>query len=93
MDGNNAGFRFYGTGSSMNDGSLGTFGGVVYAYTDSQVLLWRPSDSSGGKMVYIGTAWANGTMNQISDTANITIRVMLASGTGSNLSILLFNQT
>ncbi|XP_060072837.1 uncharacterized protein LOC132552665 [Ylistrum balloti] len=79
-DGNNPGFRFYGTGNSLTDGSYVPFGGVVYVYTESQILLWRPSDSSGGKMVYHDVIWASGHMNQLSDTAQVTIRIMTASG-------------
>ncbi|XP_033740531.1 mucin-3A-like isoform X2 [Pecten maximus] len=79
-DGNNPGFRFYGTGNSLTDGSFIPFGGVVYVYTETQILLWRPSDSSGGKMVYHNSIWANGYMNQMSDTAQVTIRIMTASG-------------
>ncbi|XP_021369372.1 uncharacterized protein LOC110460657 [Mizuhopecten yessoensis] len=80
-DGNNPGFRFYGTGNSLTDGSVAPFGGVAYAYTETQILLWRPSDSSGGKMVYHDGIWAGGQMYQMSDTAEVTIRIMTATGT------------
>ncbi|XP_069138925.1 uncharacterized protein [Argopecten irradians] len=80
-NGNNPGFRFYGVGNGLTDGSFAAFGGVVYVYTENQVLLWRPSDSSSGKMVYHNTLWAGGQMNQMSDAAQVTIRVMTAYGT------------
>ncbi|XP_069139131.1 uncharacterized protein [Argopecten irradians] len=80
-DGNNPGFRFYGLGNALTDGSFAAFGGVVYVYTENQILLWRPSDSSSGKMVYHNTVWAGGHMNQMSDTAEVTIRVMIAIDT------------
>ncbi|VDI65593.1 Hypothetical predicted protein [Mytilus galloprovincialis] len=48
------------------------YGGVIYAYTEKEVLLWRPTN---GPVVYIGDRWGNGNSNQIANTAHVIIRV------------------
>ena len=51
---------------------LSKYGGVIYAYTEKEVLLWRPTN---GPVVYIGDRWGNGNSNQITNTAHVIIRV------------------
>ncbi|CAG2205383.1 CSMD [Mytilus edulis] len=51
---------------------LSKYGGVIYAYTEKEVLLWRPTN---GPVVYIGDRWGNGNSNQIANTAHVIIRV------------------
>lgn len=45
LRGDNAGFTFYAGGSAMIDTSTDPYGAILYAYTDTEVLLWRPNAS------------------------------------------------
>lgn len=82
QDGNNENFHFNGAGSCFGEGSgsLGPFGGVVYVYNSQQVLLYHPSDSSGGQFVYLGGRWGNGVNSQSSGNGSVIVNVFRFEG-------------
>ncbi|VDI52170.1 CUB and sushi domain-containing protein [Mytilus galloprovincialis] len=67
----NGGMVFNAAGTTQANG-LSEYGGVIYAYTEKEVLLWRPTN---GPVVYIGDRWGNGNSNQVANTAHVIIRV------------------
>ncbi|KAJ8302678.1 hypothetical protein KUTeg_019074 [Tegillarca granosa] len=76
VDGSNDGFRFYGIGSVMNDGQIGDYGGLVYAYSDQKLLYWIPKSSIlSGQAINIGGIWGRGLYNQTTDDVKIRVRV------------------
>uniref|UniRef100_K1P4U8 Sushi, von Willebrand factor type A, EGF and pentraxin domain-containing protein 1 n=1 Tax=Magallana gigas TaxID=29159 RepID=K1P4U8_MAGGI len=69
------GRAFYGAGSASQGELNEAFGGTVYGYSQSQVVLWT-SDVSHGKPIYVDGIWGGGTDPlQVSDVL-ITIRVI-----------------
>lgn len=81
LKGNNAGFTFYAGGSAMIDTSTDPYGAIIYAYTDTEVLLWRPNASvSHGFLVYVGGTWGNGTNSQQDTEVEVTVRVIDING-------------
>eukprot|EP00105_Crassostrea_gigas_P040750 XP_019924898.1 PREDICTED: uncharacterized protein LOC105333350 [Crassostrea gigas] len=82
LKGNNAGFTFYAGGSAMIDTSTDPYGAIIYAYTDTEVLLWRPNASvSHGFLIYVGETWGNGTHSQQDTEVEVTVRVIDINGT------------
>ena len=73
-DGVNGGMMFSGGGSTMATGHR-DYGGIVYAYTDQKVMIWRPADNSNGTVVKIGQRWGSGLSSQESTVADAVIRV------------------
>ncbi|VDH92376.1 Hypothetical predicted protein, partial [Mytilus galloprovincialis] len=67
----NRGMVFNAAGTTQAN-VLSKYGGVIYAYTEKEVLLWRPTN---GPVAYIGDRWGNGNSNQIANTAHVIIRV------------------
>ncbi|XP_062616090.1 uncharacterized protein LOC134277800, partial [Saccostrea cucullata] len=73
---------FYGAGSANMGNSGESYGGVVFGYTQSDVLLWTPSTSvTGGNLIYIGGLWGDGTENLQSNNVQITVKVIKAGFT------------
>ncbi|XP_062590558.1 uncharacterized protein LOC134252138, partial [Saccostrea cucullata] len=76
-DGANAGFVFHGSGTSLTDGSLTNYGGVIYAYDESEVLLWRPSDdNTNGYILYMGGDLGGGAYPQMSTQGDVTVSII-----------------
>lgn len=75
---------FYGAGSA-NLGNPGEpFGGVVFGYTESEVVLWTPSPHvSSGNMIYIGGLWGDGTEDMEINRVQISVRVIIAGFSGT----------
>ena len=71
MDAPNGGMVFSGAGTTQAY-SLQRYGGIIYAYTEKEVLLWRPNNSI---TVYIGERWGSGQSSQSSATASVIIKV------------------
>lgn len=81
LKGNNAGFTFYAGGSAMIDTSTDPYGAIIYAYTDTEVLLWRPNASvPHGFLIYVGGTWGNGTHSQQDTEVEVTVRVIDLNG-------------
>ncbi|XP_062616089.1 uncharacterized protein LOC134277799 [Saccostrea cucullata] len=73
---------FYGAGSANIGYSGEPYGGVIFGYTQSDVLLWTPSTSvTGGNLIYIGGLWGNGTETMQINKVQITVRVIKAGFT------------
>ena len=49
MDGINAGFVFEAVGAAQADDDGGSYGGVVYGYTNSYVRVWLPNATDSAK--------------------------------------------
>jgi hypothetical protein len=74
---------FYGAGSA-NLGYTGEpFGGVVFAYTQSEVVLWTPSPTvTGSNMIYIGGVWGDGSEKMEINNVQISIRIFIVGFSG-----------
>lgn len=80
----NDSFMFPAAGSAMSDGSFGSFGGVVYGFTENKVLLWRPADNqASGHVIYIGGKWGNGVYSTKQDVAYLKVSILYFPSTGT----------
>lgn len=81
LRGNNTGFTFYAGGSAMIDQSSDPYGAIIYAYTETEVLLWRPSIGvANGYLIYVGGIWGAGTNNQQDTVVEVTVKVIDFNG-------------
>lgn len=77
----NTGRVFYGAGSA-NLGKPGeAFGGVVYGYNQSEILLWTPIVPEG-HLIYIGGVWGDGSDTLMVNSVQISIKVIIAGFKG-----------
>ena len=76
-NGNNKGFKFYGTGACQNDGrDTNAYGGVIFAYDKTTVRVWTPTRMSGnkvGSVIFVGERWGGNMFSQDSLDAEVTI--------------------
>ncbi|XP_053394391.1 uncharacterized protein LOC128555609 [Mercenaria mercenaria] len=82
-DGSNNGYQFYGTGAAMVDNAEGC-GGLVYAYSNvtSALRVWHPIGVNS-KIIHV-EGMGGGTYNQMSNQANIAIRLFKVSNSVIN---------
>ena len=79
-NGANEGYLFDGAGAAfvLNDitrkGAPCSYGGVVYAYNDTTLRIWRP-DHSDGAAVCIGDEMGQGINSQASNSVNLVVTV------------------
>ncbi|XP_062616088.1 uncharacterized protein LOC134277797 [Saccostrea cucullata] len=66
---------FYGAGSASLGYPSEEFGGIVYGYTESEVLIWTPTGPSG-HLIYINGVWGDGIDSMHVDTVEITIKII-----------------
>ena len=74
VDGLNKGFVFEGLGSAMSDDENDDYGGVVFAYNESLVRLWAPSQNDGtdrGRILFVGDGWGSERNVQMSTNAMV----------------------
>ena len=72
-DGDNAGFKFEGTGVCQNDGlKSGQYGGVMFSYNKDTIRLWAPSNRIG-QVIFVGQGWGGNENSQSSWQAEVTI--------------------
>lgn len=76
------GRMFHASGSVTVGRSGENFGGVVYSYTNSEVLLWTPSAPTG-HLIYVGGVWGGGVDSMAVNDAQITIKVVKTGGAGN----------
>lgn len=77
IDGPNEGFIFEGTGSAQNDDDGGEYGGLIFAYNDSNVRLWAPDVKNGtasGRIFYIYDGWGGEINNHSSNEALVKVK-------------------
>nr|XP_022308072.1 uncharacterized protein LOC111114076 [Crassostrea virginica] len=73
---------FYGGGSANLGNSGDPYGGVLFAYSQSETLLWTPSaSSSAGFLIYVGGLWGDGTDKIESNNVLIKTTVITAGYT------------
>ena len=73
---------FYG-GGSANLGNPGEpYGGVLFAYNQSDALLWVPSATSG-YLIYVGGLWGDDSDHFHSNNVTIKTTVIQAEYTGT----------
>uniref|UniRef100_K1PQX6 Sushi domain-containing protein n=1 Tax=Magallana gigas TaxID=29159 RepID=K1PQX6_MAGGI len=77
------GRMFHASGSVTVGRSGENFGGVVYGYTSSEVLLWTPSAPTG-HLIYVGGVWGGGVDSMAVNDAQITIKVVKTGGAASS---------
>ncbi|XP_062574085.1 sushi, von Willebrand factor type A, EGF and pentraxin domain-containing protein 1-like [Saccostrea cucullata] len=81
----NEGFIFHAGGSVMVDTYNDPYGAIIYGYNETEVLLWRPSQTNtNGHLVYVGGKWGNGLSNQESDVVEVIVKVIDITGTPCN---------
>uniref|UniRef100_K1R1M3 Uncharacterized protein n=1 Tax=Magallana gigas TaxID=29159 RepID=K1R1M3_MAGGI len=81
LSGNNTGFTFYAGGSAMIDKSSDAYGAIIYAYTETEVFLWRPDIAvTNGYLIYVGGIWGAGTNNQQDTIVEVTVKVIDFNG-------------
>ncbi|KAL3863840.1 hypothetical protein ACJMK2_005585 [Sinanodonta woodiana] len=77
--GSNAGFRFRGVGSAMtntwNLNSVCGYGGLIYAYNNQSIRLWRPTSGHGGYAACIGSIFGNGQNSLAQENVRVVITV------------------
>ncbi|XP_062613869.1 uncharacterized protein LOC134275616 [Saccostrea cucullata] len=74
---NNEGFMFHAGGSAMIDTSNDPYGAIIYGYNETEVMLWRPSQTNtNGHLVYVGGEWGDGQSNQESDVVEVIVKVI-----------------
>lgn len=84
LSGNNTGFTFYAGGSAMIDKSSDAYGAIIYAYTETEVFLWRPDIAvTNGYLIYVGGIWGAGTNNQQDTIVEVTVKVIDFNGENS----------
>lgn len=76
------GRMFHASGSVTVGRSGENFGGVVYSYTNSEVLLWTPSAPTG-HLIYVGGVWGGGVDSMAVNDTQITIKVIKTGGVGN----------
>ncbi|XP_062573473.1 uncharacterized protein LOC134235357, partial [Saccostrea cucullata] len=82
---NNEGFMFHAGGSAMIDTSDDPYGAIIYGYNETEVMLWRPSQTNtNGHLVYVGGKWGDGHSNQESDVVEVIVKVIEITGTPCN---------
>jgi hypothetical protein len=86
VDGLNKGFVFEGLGSAMSDDENDDYGGLVFAYNESVVRLWAPSQKDGtdkGRLLFVGDGWGNEKNVQMSTVAMVRVLVWTSCKEGS----------
>ncbi|KAK3587479.1 hypothetical protein CHS0354_003617 [Potamilus streckersoni] len=77
--GPNARFRFRGVGSAMtntwNLNSVCGYGGLIYAYNNQSIRLWRPTSGYGGYTACIGNIFGNEQNSLAQENARVVITV------------------
>ncbi|XP_061195151.1 sushi, von Willebrand factor type A, EGF and pentraxin domain-containing protein 1-like [Saccostrea echinata] len=74
-----SGRMFYGAGTASQGDAGESFGGTLYGYNSSHVLLWTPA-LSYGYPIYVGGVWAGGTDSLQSSSVDVSVKV-IATGT------------
>ena len=76
---------FYGGGSANLGNSGDHYGGVLFAYNQSETLLWTPSaSSSAGFLIYVGGLWGADRDKIESNNVLIKTTVITAGYTGKS---------
>jgi hypothetical protein len=81
LNGTNAGFCFEGVGSAQVSARKTSYpsGGIVFAYDESRVRIWAPSQFKGkgtnGSIVSVQHGWGNERYSQTCDEALIVVEV------------------
>lgn len=81
LDGDNAGFRFYGVGSAVNDGLAGSgkYGGLVYGYNGNIYNFWKPKNSNAivsvGHLLHIDGFWGSNAHTHFQSSDNAVVRI------------------
>ncbi|XP_062616087.1 uncharacterized protein LOC134277796 [Saccostrea cucullata] len=70
-----SGRMFYGAGSASHGEAGESFGGTVYGYNNSHVLLWTPA-SSYGYPIYVGGVWGSGADPLQCSSVVVSIKVI-----------------
>lgn len=77
-DGNNEGMEFNAIGSVQATGNM-AFGGLLYVYTTTELLLWKPIHANG-HLVFIGSNFGSNQNMQFSDVADVDVSIYYLSG-------------
>ncbi|XP_076113416.1 uncharacterized protein LOC143081066 [Mytilus galloprovincialis] len=72
-NGDNRNMIFQSVGSSVATG-INLFSGIVYVYTTTEILFWKPV-SYNGHMFFIGDVFGSGHHSQICDTVDLHVEV------------------
>ncbi len=79
IDGANAGFIFEGSGTAQgDDDDSHQYGGVIFAYNQTEVRMWAPDKSNSnniGSIINIADGWGGEVNAQQSHTAEVKVLV------------------
>ncbi|XP_056015193.1 uncharacterized protein LOC125658650 [Ostrea edulis] len=74
---------FYAAGTASLAHAGDPFGGVVYGYNQTDVLLWTPSVSNG-YLVYVDGIWGDGTETLHINTVQISVTILSTNNSVQN---------
>ena len=80
---------FQSVGSSVATG-INLFSGIVYVYTTTEILFWKPV-SYNGHMFFIGDVFGSGHHSQICDTVDLHVEVYYLKPKGILCTLLIYN--
>ncbi|XP_061195157.1 uncharacterized protein LOC133203382 [Saccostrea echinata] len=66
---------FYGAGSASVGNPSESLGGIVYGYTESEILIWTPT-SINSHLIYIDGVWGDGSDKLQEDRVQITVKII-----------------
>ena len=76
------GRMFLGAGSVTVGRTGENFGGIVYGYTNSEILLWTPNVAEG-HLIYVGGVWGGGVDPVAVNNVQITVKVIKTGSAGT----------
>nr|XP_022290621.1 uncharacterized protein LOC111102248 [Crassostrea virginica] len=79
------GRMFLGAGSVTVGRTGENFGGIVYGYTNSEILLWTPNVAEG-HLIYVGGVWGGGVDPVAVNIVQITVKVIKTGIAGSSMT-------
>lgn len=63
--------------------SMCTYGGLIYAFKDDLIRLWRPTNAINGGVICVGNVLGNGTKAQRSRNSGVVVHVWALKLKGS----------
>nr|XP_022290404.1 uncharacterized protein LOC111102042 [Crassostrea virginica] len=81
------GRMFLGAGSVTVGRTGENFGGIVYGYTKSEILLWTPNVAEG-HLIYVGGVWGGGVDPVAVNNVQITVKVIKTGSAGASSTSL-----
>ncbi|XP_062616084.1 uncharacterized protein LOC134277792 [Saccostrea cucullata] len=78
---------FYAAGTASLGNINDPFGGVVFGYNQTDVLLWTPSVTNG-HLIYVDGIWGDGTETMEINTVQISVTIVSTSNSVNNFTAI-----